>query len=131
MVQVVRGAGELYVDAVLRIPALGNGGALQLAADAEYIGNVMSALAVAAPAALVTLQLFAGLPAEQFAEVAGGAVTEGSADVKVLRMLAGWRGITWQPPVPGAAVATGMGASRNGEQQQPQDGVGGELSMAT
>jgi hypothetical protein len=55
--QVVRGAGLMYADAILHIPSLGAGGAAQLAADAEYFCNVMSALAVAPPPALITVQV--------------------------------------------------------------------------
>jgi hypothetical protein len=53
----VRGAGLMYADAILRIPALGAGGAAQLAADAEYFCNVMAALAVAPPPVLITVQV--------------------------------------------------------------------------
>jgi hypothetical protein len=50
----------MYADAILRIPGLGSGGAAQLAADAEYYCNVMSALAVAPPAVLITVQVRLG-----------------------------------------------------------------------
>jgi hypothetical protein len=81
--QVVRGAGLLYADAVLQIRALSPSGGAQLAADAEYFCNVMSALAVAPPAGLITAQLFAAAPADAFGQLADGAVAGGSADVKV------------------------------------------------
>ncbi|KAI8464920.1 MAG: Golgi complex component 7-domain-containing protein [Monoraphidium minutum] len=55
--KVVRGAGLTYADAILRIPALSAAGAAQLAADAEYFCNVMSALAVAPPPVLITVQV--------------------------------------------------------------------------
>lgn len=55
--QVVRGAGLMYADAIMHIPRLGAGGAAQLAADAEYFSNVMSALAVAPPPVLITVQV--------------------------------------------------------------------------
>ena len=42
---------------VLRIPELGLQGGAQLAADAEYFNNVMSALHGAPPAALLTVQV--------------------------------------------------------------------------
>jgi hypothetical protein len=83
--QVVRGAGLLYADAVLQIKALSPSGGAQLAADAEYSCNVMSALAVAPPPALITAQLFAAAPADAFGQLADGAVAGGSADVKVSR----------------------------------------------
>jgi hypothetical protein len=73
----------LYADTVLQLAQLSPAGAAQLAADAEYFCNVMSALAVAPPAELVTVQLFAAVPAEQFEALASGAVAGGSADVKV------------------------------------------------
>jgi hypothetical protein len=81
--QVVRGAGLLYADALLQIKALSPSGAAQMAADAEYFCNVMSALAVAPPPALITAQLFAAAPADAFGQLADGAVAGGSADVKV------------------------------------------------
>jgi hypothetical protein len=81
--QVVRGAGLLYADAVLQINALSPSGGAQLAADAEYFCNVMSALAVAPPAGLITAQLFAAAPADVFGQLADGAVAGGGADVKV------------------------------------------------
>jgi hypothetical protein len=68
---------------VLQIKALSPPGGAQLAADAEYFCNVMSALAVAPPAGLITAQLFAAAPADAFGQLAGGAVAGGSADVKV------------------------------------------------
>jgi hypothetical protein len=81
--QVVRGAGSLYADTVLQISHVSAAGAAQLAADAEYFANVMSALAVAPPPELTTLQLFAGVPPDSFSGLAAGAVAGGSADVKV------------------------------------------------
>jgi hypothetical protein len=96
----VRGAGSLYADTVLTIPQLSPAGAAQLAADAEYFANVMSALAVAPPVELVTVQLFAAVPADSFGGLASGAAAGGSADVKVsvrtpadLRVLWGSRSI--------------------------------------
>lgn len=81
--QVVRGAGSLYADTVLQIPHVSAAGAAQLAADAEYFANVMSALAVAPPPELITLQLFAGVPPDSFGGIASGAIAGGSADAKV------------------------------------------------
>lgn len=81
--QVVRGAGSLFADTVLQIPQLSPAGAAQLAADAEYFANVMSALAVPPPAELVTVQLFAAVPSDSFGGLAAGAAAGGSADVKV------------------------------------------------
>jgi hypothetical protein len=81
--QVVRGAGSLYADTVLHIAHVSAAGAAQLAADAEYFANVMSALAVAPPPELITLQLLAGVPPHSFEDLAAVAVAAGSADVKV------------------------------------------------
>lgn len=81
--QVVRGAGLLYANTLLQIKQLSPSGAAQVAADAEYFCNVMSALAVAPPTALITVQLFAAAPVDTFEQMADGAVAAGSADVKV------------------------------------------------
>jgi hypothetical protein len=117
LAQVVHGAALLYVDTALALPRLGPRGAAQVAADAEYISNVLSALAVAPPPQLLSLQLFAALPAEQWGEVAGAAVADGSGDGRVLRLLAGLRGIHWQQQQQqGVAVAGGgRGALGAGE----------------
>ena len=78
---------------VLLISHLSTAGGAQLAADVEYFCNVMSALHVMAPASLLTVQLFAAQPAEQFAEVAAVAGAEGGADAGMLRALAQMRRI--------------------------------------
>ena len=76
---------------VLRIPELGLQGGAQLAADVEYFDNVMSALHGSPPGDLLTVQLFAGLPADGFAEAAAQAAAEGGVDMGMLRALAGMR----------------------------------------
>lgn len=55
--QVVSGAGQHYVDTALRIPGLSPSGCSQLSADAEYVANVLNALAVAPPPGLIVLQV--------------------------------------------------------------------------
>ena len=76
---------------VLRIPELGLQGGAQLAADVEYFTNVMSALHGSPPGDLLTVQLFAGLPSDGFAEAAAQAAAEGGVDLGMLRALAGMR----------------------------------------
>jgi hypothetical protein len=128
---VVHGAALLYVDTALALPRLGPRGAAQVAADAEYISNVLSALAVGPPAQLLTLQLFAALPGEQWGEVAGAAVADGSADGRVLRLLAGLRGINWQQQQQQQQVAAGgRGAVGSGEGDAVTGGSG-EAAAAT
>lgn len=68
-------------------------GGVQLAADVEYFCNVMSALHVMPPPALLTVQLFAGVPAAQFVEAARAAIAEGGVDVPTLKGLAAMRKI--------------------------------------
>ncbi|KAF6263232.1 Golgi complex component 7-domain-containing protein [Scenedesmus sp. NREL 46B-D3] len=127
--KVVRGAGLLYADAVLQIRGLSPSGGAQLAADAEYFCNVMSALAVAPPPALVTAQLFAAAPADAFVQLADGAVAGGSADVKlagaavasgsadVLKAIAGMRRIEW------SGVATTAAAAASGSHDSAAAGA--------
>ncbi|WIA21115.1 hypothetical protein OEZ85_005432 [Tetradesmus obliquus] len=103
--KVVRGAGLLYAEALLQIKSLSPSGGAQLAADAEYIANVMAALAVAPPPALVTAQLFAAAPADAFGSLAEGAVAGGSSDIKVLKAIAAMRGIEWSEAAAMAAAA--------------------------
>lgn len=55
-VQVAMGAAEVLLDQLQFIRQLRPQGAQQLAADLEYFCNVLSALGVAAPAALATWQ---------------------------------------------------------------------------
>ncbi|WIA41403.1 hypothetical protein OEZ86_004988 [Tetradesmus obliquus] len=118
--KVVRGAGLLYAESLLQIKTLSASGGAQLAADAEYIANVMAALAVAPPPALVTAQLFAAAPADAFGSLAEGALAGGSADVKVLKAIAAMRGIEWSEA---AAMAAAASASQDNAaaavQQQP------------
>ena len=111
-----RAAGRLYVDAALRIPRLGAAGAQQLAADAEYFANVLSALAAAPPPALAALPVFAALPAAEFSEAASAAVRGGGADARVLRRISEMRGgIGWEGPGPEAAAdASGGGGNASG-----------------
>ena len=54
--QVAMGAAEVLFDQLQSIRQLRPQGAQQLAADLEYFCNVLSALGVAAPAALATWQ---------------------------------------------------------------------------
>ncbi len=92
--RVVSGAAGLYADALFAVPQLGQAGGAQLAADVEYFVNVMAALHVAPPPGLLTVQLLAGAEAEEFRELARGALAEGAADAKALRALAAMRRVT-------------------------------------
>jgi len=69
----------------MRIQTLGLGGAAQLAADSEYFCNVMSALAVAPPAVLITVQV--GRRAVGVVRFAGGG---GAARVMLQGCWLGW-----------------------------------------
>ncbi|WIA35926.1 hypothetical protein OEZ86_004305 [Tetradesmus obliquus] len=116
------GAGLLYAEALLQIKTLSPSGGVQLAADAEYIANVMAALAVAPPPALVTAQLFAAAPADAFGSLAEGALAGGSADMKVLKAIAAMRGIEWSEAAAMAAAASASqdsAAAAAAAQQQP------------
>ncbi|GFR44476.1 hypothetical protein Agub_g5739, partial [Astrephomene gubernaculifera] len=89
--KVVSGAAGMYGEAVCRIPALSHQGGIQLSTDVEYFVNLMTALHVAPPPALLTLQLLAGAAPEEFGELARGALAEGGADAAAVRALAGMR----------------------------------------
>mmetsp|Transcript_8936 Transcript_8936/g.19078 ORF Transcript_8936/g.19078 Transcript_8936/m.19078 type:complete len:778 (+) Transcript_8936:63-2396(+) len=102
--KVVSGAASLYSEQVMRIPELSVQGGVQLAADVEYFCNVMSALQVMPPASLLTMQLFAGQPSDQFVDAALAALGDGSADGSALRTLAGMRKLTL-PSVTAAPVS--------------------------
>ncbi len=92
---VVAGAAGMWLEAVLRLPAggVGVGGGAQLAADAEYLANVMGALGVSVPPALITCQIMAGAAIEGWPDAAAAAIAEGSGDARTLRALAKLRGI--------------------------------------
>lgn len=83
--QVVRAAGDAYITAATKIPRLSPAGGAQLAADAEYLANVMSALAVAPPAALAAAAALGGAPddAVAAAAAAGGGGGGGPHDAQV------------------------------------------------
>jgi len=95
--RVVAGVAGAYAEALLRVPELSPGGAGQLAADVEYFANVMAALRVAPPPALLTLQAFAALPADQFPAAGAAAVAAGAADARALRALAAARRLSLAP----------------------------------
>jgi hypothetical protein len=78
---------------VLLIPEMSPEGGQQMAADVEYLCNVVSALHSAPPASLLTVQLFSGMPADAFAEAAQQAAQDGGADMPTLRALAAMRKI--------------------------------------
>lgn len=56
-IQVATGAADLYTQSLLSIPKLSPKGAQQISADLEYFCNVLSALSVAIPPALATIQV--------------------------------------------------------------------------
>ncbi len=66
-------------------------GGVQLAADVEYFCNVMSALHVAPPSSLLTLQLFAGMSDADLPANAKAALQDGGADPSAMRTLAALR----------------------------------------
>ncbi|KAF5841942.1 oligomeric Golgi complex subunit 7 [Dunaliella salina] len=69
----VTAAANVYAKAIAQVPHVTQQGGAQLAADAEYFCNVMSALHVVPPPSLITVQAFAALPDDQFKEAASGA----------------------------------------------------------
>jgi len=69
----VTAAANVYAKAIAQVPHVTQQGGAQLAADAEYFCNVMSALHVVPPPSLLTIQAFAALPDDQFKEAASGA----------------------------------------------------------
>ncbi|KXZ47642.1 hypothetical protein GPECTOR_34g801 [Gonium pectorale] len=90
----VSGAAGMYQEALLKIPLLthqARDGGCQMATDVEYFINVMSALHVAPPAGLLTLQLLSGAGPDEFGPLAAGAAADGAADGPVLRALAAMR----------------------------------------
>lgn len=101
--QVVTGAASLLAASIVKIPKLGAQGGAQLSADVEYFNNVMAALHGQPPASLLTVQLFAGLPAELFEQGAAQADADGGADAGMLRALTAMRGL----PLGGASAGSG------------------------
>eukprot|EP00955_Chlamydomonas_euryale_P059525 357405-Chlamydomonas_euryale.AAC.9 len=101
--RVATAAADVLSSAVLRIPVLGQQGGLQLAADVEYFNNVLAALHAQPPASLLTVQLFAGLPAQLFRQGAAQAAADGGADAATLRALAGMRGLALDGSEPAAS----------------------------
>ncbi|MEW5315453.1 MAG: hypothetical protein WDW38_006880 [Sanguina aurantia] len=89
--KVVTHAASLYSDATLALPRLSPAGGSQLAADVEYFCNVCTALHVEPPLSLLTLQLFAGQPADEFAYAARAALAEEGVDVAALHAVAAMR----------------------------------------
>lgn len=77
--KVVSGAASVFADAIGRIPDLGAQGAAQLTADVEYFCNVQSALHGQPHPGLLTAQLLASLPQDQFIDAARGIVGEGGS----------------------------------------------------
>ncbi|MEW5297703.1 MAG: hypothetical protein WDW36_000890 [Sanguina aurantia] len=89
--KVVTHAASLYSDATLALPRLSAAGGSQLAADVEYFCNVCTALHVEPPLSLLTLQLFAGQPADEFVYAARAALAEEGVDVAALHAVAAMR----------------------------------------
>eukprot|EP00793_Prasinoderma_coloniale_P000101 PRCOL_00005609-RA len=89
VVRVAGGAASLATSAALAIEALDDSGAAQLAADMEYLANVVSALGVDVPAAMRTLLKGASAPAAQVkAMLADGDGADARAAAAVLKMRA-------------------------------------------
>jgi hypothetical protein len=55
--QIAEGATNLYIDHLRSIASISDKGAQQLAADIEYLGNVLGALSVTTPPVLATFQV--------------------------------------------------------------------------
>lgn len=95
--RLVLAAAETYADAVARIrPPLGDAGAAQLAADAEYLANVSRALlgAGGAPRALATVAALAAAPRGALARSAAELAARSGqpADERMVQVLAALKG---------------------------------------
>lgn len=90
VVKVAHGASELYASHLLRIAALSERGAQQLAADVEYLCNVNAALSVTTPPKLAAMLVALQPPREQFQ----GALEEAEAlDYTAAHVVARMRGL--------------------------------------
>ena len=86
VLKVANGAASLITEALLGIERLSPSGTQQLAADLEYIINVLSALSVTIDPKLQSLQLVVCTPAEQLSTQIANA-EEGSVDVKTVELV--------------------------------------------
>lgn len=114
VVRVAGGAASLATSAALAIEALDDSGAAQLAADMEYLANVVSALGVDVPAAMRTLLKGASAPAAQVKAMladADGADAQAAAAVLKMRAVA----IETAAATGVASAAEGAAAAGQGE----------------
>ncbi|KAJ7562275.1 hypothetical protein O6H91_03G062100 [Diphasiastrum complanatum] len=70
MFKVAEGATALYLEQIRGIQVLSERGALQLAADIEYLCNVLSALSMATPLVLASFQACVAAPRDKLPELA-------------------------------------------------------------
>jgi len=100
------GGAEALVGALTGLRALTTRGASQAEADADYFCNVLAALEVPPPPALLTLRALAPRAAEGLAAAAAAAAAEGvPVDAAVLEALQRMRAAAAQPPPPAAGAA--------------------------
>ncbi|KAK9845796.1 hypothetical protein WJX81_002638 [Elliptochloris bilobata] len=92
--RVAGGAAEALLKQLGALGRLSGPGAVQLAADLDYFCNVLAALGVALSPPLLTWQVAAGWPAEEFMAVATGALEDGVAEPDTLQRVAAARGLS-------------------------------------
>eukprot|EP00850_Spirogloea_muscicola_P009387 SM000052S17779 [mRNA] locus=s52:718780:723671:+ [translate_table: standard] len=92
---VAEGATALYIEQLRAIAALSERGARQLAADIEYLCNVLAALSMATPAVLGTFQACLNCPRDQLPELAmqDGGGGDGLLDLPTVRLVCKMRGV--------------------------------------
>eukprot|EP00850_Spirogloea_muscicola_P014912 SM000110S18919 [mRNA] locus=s110:433576:438452:+ [translate_table: standard] len=95
MFKVAEGATALYIEQLRAIAALSERGARQLAADIEYLCNVLAALSMATPAVLGTFQACLNCPRNQLPELAmqDGGGGDGLLDLPTVRLVCKMRGV--------------------------------------
>eukprot|EP00850_Spirogloea_muscicola_P009999 SM000057S18429 [mRNA] locus=s57:547827:552731:- [translate_table: standard] len=95
MFKVAEGATALYIEQLRAIAALSEQGARQLAADIEYLCNVLAALSMATPAVLGTFQACLNCPRDQLPELAmqDGGGGDGLLDLPTVRLVCKMRGV--------------------------------------
>eukprot|EP00897_Mesotaenium_endlicherianum_P008784 jgi/Mesen1/7934/ME000422S07085 len=95
MFKVAEGAASLYVEQLRQIAALSERGTRQLAADTDYLCNILSALYIAPPPPLGTFQLCTAVPRAELAKlVAEEGGPEGSLDPPTARLIAKMRQVS-------------------------------------
>ena len=90
--KIAEASAELLLKEVRAIASLTDQGAAQLSADLEYFSNIVAALSLAPPSALIAWYKCASAPRDEYEDFARAATSEG-IDVRVVRAAAATRGI--------------------------------------